>query len=320
MAFSTGVFASDETPQRDTLVIKLKGRNSVRIIANSFDDLIKNKGVDLVKNYFITDLRAAFENENFPASSNMIYYFVRTSAKRRLKGEEADAPINIEEEKKRISEDLPAYHYIIYDIGMNTDIHLYLEDTSALEMLAGISLDNAIRDLAADKKSMNKSYRTTYQINDTGYFFMDRNHKNSRAIIFYADFGAVLIENRISPTITVDFSYIFMDKYGNEEGEVGFSSVPFVLADFDKGNFTNYFSGGILNAFFGTNLGPRNPFVGRVEGGLFVIGDGDKKNVYRGFDYGFCVHTRKVSYSFDIAAKSVNDKHSLWILSVRMPF
>ncbi len=321
-ALSFKVQASDDKPLRDTFSIHLKGRNRAQIVGNSLEEIGKSHRVDSLKNQFISDLQKAFKSENFPSGSKMIYYFVAASGKRRLKAAtDENQEINIDEEKKRLAEDLPSYHYVIFDMKPNMDIHLFLEDTTSLKMLSELSLDKAMHQLSIEKSVNPKSYYASFDLKDSTYSFRGEKHlRHTLTLSLGTCFGAVLLFNKISPTAMLDLSLSIYDKNKIQQFRTGITSTPFLLVDFNGGEFSNYNSGAMFNFYLKGNVSDKDPTMTGIEGGIINMYDIDRKRIYKGFDLGVCLSTHKASYSFVFAGRSGNDKMPVWIFTAALPF
>lgn len=277
IAVSEPAFAQTQPPaelQKDTLIIKLRNRNQVFIIGRSLKELAQYQRADSLKNWFFEDLKRTLAANDFPETPKRIYYLVNQSGKRRLKAEipgESEPVFNLEMEKKRLVQDLPPFHYTIYDLPKNVELHFFLEDTAAFEIAENTNLTAAFQELHKDKKKL--TGLSVYRLEQGGLGFEKRNP--ARRTQFSTEalgyIGAALIGSTPSPVISYDFIFSFSKKprASKTQFRFGFSYNAYVLTEFKDNQFQNVNPGSYWHGLIQNNLGLANNYWFGITGGQF---------------------------------------------------
>src|SRR6478736_95693 len=306
-AFSEPVFAQTPPPaqlQQDTLIVKLRNRNQVFIIGRSLKQLADYQRADTLKTWFFADLERTLAANQFSETPKRIYYLVNQTGKRRLKAEisgESEPVFNLEMEKKRLIQDLPPFHYTIYDLPKNVELHFFLEDTTAFALAANTNLAAAIQELNKDKKKL--TGLSVYRLEQGGLGFIKQTPKrNTRTGIEGLGYlGAMLLGNQLSPVISYDLFLTLNHTPATfvNNLRLGFSYTPFVLSSFEDGQFKNFNPGNYWHIILQSNAGlEKNTWFGISAGQVKTLNPiGIPES---GFKWGLVVNHNRDCFSYDI--------------------
>jgi hypothetical protein len=246
---------------QDTLVILLEGSNQVHLIYENGKKLQKYERADSLKNLFIDDFKKALNAGMLPEDTRIVHYLVGANGKRRLKAEtdSAEQVFNLAEEKRRMLLDLPKYHYIIYDLDKNVELHIYLENNQALDLVAIAKLDDALNKMEKKKFTFHSVYAMRMQNGNIVQTDITRG-KARLEIITVPYAGLALIGNNLSPNLTIDIAFRFYNKYGINKGQIGYRPENFIISSFHGDSIRNLDLGS-FQTFYYRVPAPRNKDV-----------------------------------------------------------
>lgn len=224
----------------DTLIVRLGGNNQVRVICASFDDLYKYSRADSLVSVFSTDIKKSFQDKDYTEWPQVMHYLVKGDGKRRLKiqsNEFTEEEFNLENEKYRLNENLPPFHYIIYDLSKSVEMHIYLESANKIDLFQQISIDSAIHKLTQNKKTCNKAYKIEVLHENDSYQLGKYKGNKMYSINYSLDVNVFLIGSRSVPSGGGRFSLIFKDKYAKPLLSIGTAIIGYGFFDLINGTF-----------------------------------------------------------------------------------
>ena len=224
----------------DTLIVRLGGNNQVRIISSSFDDLYKYNRADSLINVFTTDIQKSFQDKDYTDWPQVMHYLVKGDGKRRLKiqnNEFTDEEFNLENEKYRLNENLPAFHYIIYDLSKSLELHLYLDSAVKIKLFETVRIDSAIKILTQNKHICDQSYKIELSQDNGSYGIVKSKGNKMYSISYSPDINVFLIANRWVPTVGGRLDFILKDKRSKPLFLIGASILGYGFYDLNNGVF-----------------------------------------------------------------------------------
>jgi len=234
--------ADDPTPS-DTLVVQLENNNQVHIVTSSFSELARYHRADSLLAIFVADAQRAHAGKSYSEWPKVMHYLMTADVKRRLKiqsDEFTEEEFNLEKEKHRLQENVPPYHYTVYDLATETELHLYLERAENITLLQQHRIDSAIQALTRFKKQTKRYYKLQLLPQQQTYAVGNTKGKLARSLEFSPDVNAYLIGNQWTPTIGVEARVMLNNKYGTPYLSFGGAMMSYVFSDFGGGRFNGF--------------------------------------------------------------------------------
>lgn len=231
-----------DSEYKDTIMIDPLPGIKIILIGKNTPDLKLYNNLDSIKTLFLTDIGAATKNSSYSTSSKLTHYFVHPNGKRRIKAENEDytePTINIENEKRSLTLDLPPYEYIIYVLNNFYQCHIYVKDPSDLFKIADVNLKDALAAALEDKKIIKQSSRIVIEKTNEHWTIKDHGRDKTDLLELTPAFGMSLIGSRWSPMAAFNLSIILDDKYGNSFIKTGLTYSVNSFADWSSERFTN---------------------------------------------------------------------------------
>ena len=308
----------------DTLIVRLGGNNQVRIVCASFDDLYKYSRADSLVSVFTTDIKKSFQDKDYGEWPQVLHYLVKGDGKRRLKiqsNEFTEEEFNLENEKYRLEENIPPFHYIIYDLSKSVELHIYMESADKINLFQQVSLDSAIHKLTQNKKTCNRNYKIEI-VHENDSFRLGKFKGNKMYSINYSsDVNVYLIGNRWVPTAGGKISLIFKDKYQKPQMSIGTAIVGYAFYDFTNGVFkidqhTGY------NFIWSANISKSNgaPIWFGIDAGI-IIGQQTNEIGFKGKAFRLNMFT-EINNGIGLSIGTIRDakKTAVPIIGIRFPF
>ncbi|MBP6302146.1 MAG: hypothetical protein KBB37_02470 [Bacteroidia bacterium] len=318
--------AEDEPKSmRDTLIIRLEGNNQVRIVAPSFGQLSTYKKADSLLTLFVADVQRANAGKEYSNWPQTMHYLVQAEGKRRLKmqnNEFTEQEFDLSKETYRLDENLPAYHYTVYDLGAALELHVYLESADKITLLQQHSVDSAVKALLKMKKERRRYYRMELNRENTVYTLGKTKSARQDAIEISPDINAYLIGNQWTPTIGFEAKLTFRNKYGVPNISVGGAMMSYVFSDFSAGKFNGFthnigYDGRVA---FNMNSTGSKPYWFGIEGGVIVGPEKGYTEGFKGTAYRYALITELHGLGFSFGAIRDSYKRSIPTIGIRLPF
>ncbi len=309
----------------DTLIVRLGGNNQVRVICASFDDLYKYSRADSLVSVFSTDIKKSFQDKDYTEWPQVMHYLVKGDGKRRLKiqsNEFTEEEFNLENEKYRLNENLPPFHYIIYDLSKSVELHIYLDSAEKINLFQQISIDSAIHKLTQNKKTCDceQNYKIEIVYENDSFKLGKSKGNKIYSISFSPDVNAYLIGNRLVPTVGGSLDLILKTKYAKPVLLLGVSIVGYGFYDLNNGVFNVSANAG-YNFRMGYNL---NEKKGNTAWSGFEVGiiKGKQTNElgFKGQAFRLNMFTEINGIGFSFGAIIDAKKTSVPIIGIRLPF
>ena len=295
----------------DTLVVRLGGNNQVRVICKSFEKLNKYSRADSLLSVFTKDIQQSLKDKDYTDWPQVLHYLVKGDGKRRLKiqnNEFTDEEFNLEKEKYRLNENLPSFHYIIYDLSKSVEMHIYLDSAKNLSLFDQISIDSAIVKLKENKKTCDQSYLIE-MLKENEVFNIGEIRGNKMKMLSYSpDVSIFLIANRWVPTVGGRLAFIISDKYKKPMMSIGAAIVGYGFYSQNNGVFKIDKNAG-YNFQFSTNISKKQGVTtwfgfdfgiikGRESNEIGFKGQAFRSNMFTeingiGFSWGFIKDANK---------------------------
>lgn len=307
----------------DTLLVKLGGSNQVRVVSTSFDDLLKYSRADSLIAVFFTDIKKSFQDKEYSEWPQVLHYLVNGDGRRRLKiqsNEFTEEEFNLQNEKYRFAENLPLFHYIIYDISKSVEIHLYLESADKIKLFEQFSLDSAIDILKQNKKVCNRTYAIEV-LGENGSYKLGKTKGNKMySVIYSLDLNALLIGSRWTPTFGGKGALIIKDKYANPFMSIGVAILYYGFYELNNGTFKIESNAGYdFRWAINTSKKQGNPVWFGLEGGI-IKGMQSNTMGFRGTAYRLSMLTEINGLGFVFGSIRDASKSGASYLGIRLPF
>lgn len=318
--------AEDEPKSmRDTLVVRLEGNNQVRIIARSFGQMSSYKKADSLLTLFVADAQRANAGKDYSNWPQTMHYLVQTEGKRRLKmqnNEFTEEEFDLSKETYRLDENLPAYHYTVYDLGAAVELHLYLETADKITLLQQHSVDSAMKTLLSHKREKKRNYRMELNRESNVYTLGKTKSAKQGSIEISPDINAYLIGNQWTPTIGFEAKVMLRNKYGVPSVSFGGAMMSYVFSDFSAGKFNGFthnigYDGRI--AFNMNDMGGK-PYWFGIEGGVIVGPEKGLNEGFKGTAYRFALVTELHGLGFSFGSIRDSYKRNIPTIGIRLPF
>lgn len=316
---------ADERTPSDTLVVQLENNNHIRIVANSFKDLSKYSRADSLLAVFATDAQRAHAGKSYSEWPKVMHYLMTADGKRRLKmqnDEFTEGEFNLEKEKYRLHENIPAYHYTVYDLASETELHLYLERAENITLLQQHSIDSAIQALAQWRKQTKRYYNVQLLPQQHRYALGKTKGELKRTLEFSPDINAYLIGNQWTPTIGFEAKVVLSNKYGTPYLSAGGAMMSYVFSDFSAGKFNGFTHniGYDLRLSFNMNDMGGKPLWFGVEGGIITAPEKELTEGFTGTAYRFALVTELHGLGFSFGGIRDSYKRGIPTIGIRLPF
>lgn len=318
--------AEDEPKSmRDTLIIRLEGNNQVCIIASSFRQMSTYKKADSLLTLFVADAQRANAGKDYSNWPQTMHYLVQSEGKRRLKmqnNEFTEEEFDLSKEAYRLDENLPAYHYTVYDLGAAVELHMYLESADKITLLQRQSVDSAMKALLQFKKERRRYYRLELEEQNGAFKLGKTKGDKLDQIEISPDINAYLIGNQWTPTIGFEAKLTFRNKYGVPNFSFGGALMSYVFSDFSAGKFNGFthnigYDGRIA---FNMNDEGSKPYWFGIEGGVIVGPGKGYTEGFKGTAYRYALITELHGLGFSFGAIRDSYKRSIPTIGIRLPF
>jgi hypothetical protein len=256
LAFTFPLFAQEKKPQ-DTVYITPFAGCKVVLVGNGVTKLLKENNLEVLKNKFIEDYRESAKSKDFPAEAKSIIYLASQDGRRRLKAmPDEDLPLNIEAEIKSFKNDLPPFHYTIYDLTKNFEYHIYVKDTSNLNQLYNTDLSVALKQTPDNSIiGIKRSRAIVIEPTATAGWIISRSNTDRKDYLILSPvFGVSLINSSFSPNFGFDVNIQTQTKYGKPNLKFGVAYRYNVLADYENKTFSNFYRFDNLDLFVLENV------------------------------------------------------------------
>jgi|GEM_PF-1823953 len=315
--------------RKDTLIITVNSAVKVLVIGNSMSDIAAYTRADSLKDCFIADLEKAKQQPSFPSGSKMIHYFVHPNGKRRLKAENEDYQepvLDVAKEIRSMSLDLPPYVYIIYDIGADCEVQIYLAGPERIVDLRDVRLTDAIHSLVSDKKALRKYYRIWLESGQGQWKRKMVLNKSVESLEVRTMVGAGIFGSQLSPDVGIELSYVFSDKYSIPTFRIGGSMRSYLFSSYANREFGDFYqvtSSNVSVMFFDSKGASSSVRWAGLEAGILSADGGFLDNTYKlGVVYTF----NSIQVAFDMFESSFsfkkgkNNSNPLFAFSTRVLF
>lgn len=309
----------------DTLIVRLEGNNQVRIIASSFGQMSTYTKADSLLTLFAADAQRANAGKDYNNWPQTMHYLVQAEGKRRLKmqnNEFAEQEFDLSKETYRLEENLPAYHYTVYDLGSSVELHVFLESADKITLLQQHSVDSAMKALLQFKKERKRYYRMELNRENNTYSLGKTKGLKLGAIEISPDINAYLIGNQWTPTIGFEAKVMLRNKYGVPSISFGGAMMSYVFSDFSAGKFNGFthnigYDGRL--AFNMNDMGNKPIWFG-MEGGVIVGPEKGFTEGFKGTAYRFALITELHGLGFSFGGIRDSYKRSIPTIGIRLPF
>ena len=307
----------------DTLIVRLGGNNQVRIISASFDNLYKYSRADSLISVFATDIQKSFQDKDYADWPQVMHYLVKGDGKRRLKiqsNEFTDEEFNLENEKYRLYENLPVFHYIIYDLSKSVELHLYLDSASKINLFKDVKIDSAIKILSQNKNTCDQSYKIEISQENGLYRIVKSKGNKMYSISYSPDVSAFLIANRWVPSVGGRLDLILKDKHAKPVLLIGVAIVGYGFYDLNNGVFNVATNAG-YNFRMGFNLNKKqgNTTWFGFEAGI-IKGKESNELGFKGQAFRLNMFTEINGIGFSFGSIKDANKTAVPIIGIRLPF
>lgn len=319
------LFAQDDKKiYQDTLVLKLQGRTQVRIVGWSLKELAQYSAFDSLNALFWKDFEKEFSAKSESDWPQHVHYLVHTSGKRRMKVDELanQAAFSLEEEKIRLEEDLPAFHFVVYDLINNRQIHYYVENAAGIKELQGLKFDNFKGLVETEKENFKRNYRLDFSLTE------NQKIQNRRAgfgqLQIHPDIKLNVIGGVLIPEVGLACDLQFLNRFGNEKYNVGFVYTALAYSDFKDGRLGNIQVANSYELRFLMNMNPYGKeanWLGLELG--YITYDKDQTNKFLGdqpLRYGLFTTVKSVGIGFGAIIDLKNSNRQSQVISLRLPF
>lgn len=231
-------------PFRDTLVIAASANMKILFIGSDIEEMKDYRRADSLKNFLLTDITRAHEQSSYPSASKLTHYLVHPSGKRRLKAESEDYQeplLDLRKEIRSMDLNLPSFTYIIYDIAFDYEIQIYLSQPELLSSLEKINLNEAIRSIAAGKKSQRKFSNIEIRPENGQWVRKSSSNKKTKTLELNTMLGAAILGGELTPELGIQLSYTTSDKHASPVFRIGYVSSFYVLSEYSNREFTNFY-------------------------------------------------------------------------------
>lgn len=318
---------ADDEPKSmlDTLVVRLEGNNQVRIVAPSFAQMSTYKKADSLLTLFVADAQRANAGKDYSNWPQTMHYLVQAEGKRRLKmqnNEFTEQEFDLSKEAYRLEENLPAYHYTVYDLRTSVELHVYLESADKIMLLQQHSVDSAMKALIQFKKERRRYYRMELDEQKGAFKLGKTKGDKLDQIEISPDINAYLIGNQWTPTIGFEAKLTLRNKYGVPYISFGGAMMSYVFSDFSAGKFNGFTHNIGYDGRVAFNMSDRGakPLWFGIEGGVIVGPEKGYTEGFKGTAYRYALITELHGLGFSFGAIRDSYKRSIPTIGIRLPF
>jgi hypothetical protein len=257
IALNGNLYAQENSPNQNQDTIRVEPFDGARIVltGNNMKKLAGSNNLELLKNKFISDFRESEKDRDFPADSKNMIYLASADGRRRLKARPVEETgFDLDREISEFRQNLPVYHYTIYDLGNQFEYHIYVKDTTMLERLASLNCA-ALLSEATDKepKALRKANVLQIAPADGKWTITGRGTKRFDVLELGTGIGLGLINSNWSPVIGVSMAVILHNQYGKATFRPGIDLKFHTFADYSNFEFSNIYTVADYSAFFTFN-------------------------------------------------------------------
>lgn len=259
--------AQNENKVLDSIyVIPFTGCKIV-LVGDNISHIIKTNNLEILKNKFIQDYRQSTNDKDFPALSKNIVYMASQDGRRRLKAvPEENISFDIKKELKDFKNNLPIYHYTIYDLKQSFTYHIYLNDTADLEALATNNCQKILMDAASKNVKLNRYSIIEIGHADTGFAIQQKERFRTDYLEINAFGGVGLINGSLSPTIGGNIDFGWGKKYQTKDYKIGVGYSFYTFSQLENKSFTNIYPISSYDVHFLFNTNPNTKHQDRWLG------------------------------------------------------
>lgn len=242
---------------RDTILIQASNNLKVLLIGDELADLLKYQRGDSIKTLFLSDWKQAQE-KGMTGNARETHYLVHPSGKRRFKAESEDfqePAFQLEKEKLRMSLNLPASVYYLYDVVANVDIQIFVAQPENLNALSDLRLSELLLLPVADRYSLKRSTGIAINKTEDKWEVLWRQWAPKDQIELNSLFGASLLGSKLSPEVGFRLALVRADKYGEPDWSVGLSYNLNLLTSYSNNDFSDIHVLRSINAHWMMNRG-----------------------------------------------------------------
>lgn len=249
-ALLSPVHAQTTEEYRDTLIITPNETMKVLFIGSNMNNLSKYTRADSLKDYLLADIETARRQSVYPEGSRLTHYIVHSNGRRRLKAENEDyqePALDLEKEVRSMNLHLPAYAYIIYDIAAACELQIYLSSPDDLKNLEQVNLSEAIRTVAAGKRSERRFSVIELKQENGQWKRTAAYNKKGEFVELTTTIGAGVFGGQAAPEVGIELSYVISDRHSVPAFRIGTSARYAVFSDYANKEFSNLYEVNFYN-------------------------------------------------------------------------
>lgn len=317
--------AQDASPvYQDTLVVKLQGKSQVRLLGWKLKNLADYKSFDSINTLFWKDFDSEFASKPAAEWPLNLHYLVHPSGKRRMKVDELaeQQAFSLANEKLTIEEDLPEFHYIVYDLIHDVKIHYYLENPAASKEFKGLKFESISPLLQTKKDDFKRNFRLDFSIPENRSTLTRRNEFGS--LMIHPDVKVNVIGSNLIPSVGLSSELQFQNRFGKEKFAVGFAYSALAFNQFVDGKLGNIQLANAYDLRFKVNMNVygKDPNWLGIELG-YIKYDKAQTTKFLGeqpFKYEVFTNVKSIGIGFGAIVDLKNSDRQSTIITMRLPF
>lgn len=298
-------FAQEKKLLDSIYIIPFAGSKIV-LVGNGIIKLVKENNLEVLKNKFIEDYRESVKDKDFPAGAKSMIYLASPDGRRRLKATpDEDTPLNIDNEIAVFKQNLPSYHYTIYDLTKSFEYHIYVTVPGDLEKMAQVNCQALLTSSTANKiTTLNKYTSIEIANSDSGFAIKNKNRNRLDALSLSGFVGVGLINSSFAPAIGLDVEFIKLNKYRKTNFKAGSNYSFNVMADYQNKSFHNFYKFHSLDLHFSKNLSHTKEdfFLGISAGRYFtdkLFGSATNGSLDKAWKFGIINQFKSFGVAYD---------------------